>query len=287
MATKNYNDDVFIQKLNRNILDFNENGGATIEIKEVHKDYSLTLNHWTSLSFQLSDIKNDIAQTDSEEMRVFLVKSEKLLSEWMDLEEEEEEEESVYEVSEEKGEEYIKNLEKLFSTVNPDDIDIWKESTEPIPPEDDIYWRYKKMNIDIETEALEEEEFYEELDEYPQFLKVYNYKLKHSLMWYLKDRIHIEISIIKERINNLKGLKKISRSSKSTDKFIRAIRRSEHPIMAKDEIIKEFRLSDGQSWFLLNMKLRDITKANAYKGDIQENIEFLEEVIRFLKKLKS
>jgi len=57
--------------------------------------------------------------------------------------------------------------------------------------------------------------------------------------------------------------------------------------MAKDEVIKEFRLSDGQSWFFLNMKLRDITKANAYKGDIQENIGFLKEVIRFLKKLKS
>ena len=103
-------------------------------------------------------------------------------------------------------------------------------------------------------------------------------------MWYLKDRIGSEISIIKEHISNLNGLKKISRSSKSLDKFFRVVRNSKNSFTAKDVVIKEFKLSEGQSWFLLDMKLRDITSRT--EAGIQEEIEYLEEVIRFLKKFK-
>ena len=43
-----------------NILDFNNNGGAIIEIPQIDDDYSLVVNHWKSVDIELQKIEQDI-----------------------------------------------------------------------------------------------------------------------------------------------------------------------------------------------------------------------------------
>jgi len=56
------------------ILDFNDQGGATIEIPQIDSDYSLVINHWESADIQLQEIEQDILQSDSLHRTNFLKK---------------------------------------------------------------------------------------------------------------------------------------------------------------------------------------------------------------------
>jgi len=56
------------------ILDFNDNGGAIIEIPQIDNDYSLVINHWKSTEIQLQEIEKDLQQSDSEQRTSFLKK---------------------------------------------------------------------------------------------------------------------------------------------------------------------------------------------------------------------
>jgi len=54
------------------ILEFNDNGGVSIEIPQIDSDYSLVVNHWKSADIQLREIEQDILQSDSLQRTNFL-----------------------------------------------------------------------------------------------------------------------------------------------------------------------------------------------------------------------
>ena len=56
------------------ILDFNDNGGAVIEIPQIGNSYSLVVNHWEKTEIQLQEIEKDLQQSDSEQRTIFLKK---------------------------------------------------------------------------------------------------------------------------------------------------------------------------------------------------------------------
>ena len=56
------------------ILDFNDQGGVTIEIPQIDDDYSLVVNHWKSADIQQREIEQDILQSDSLQRTNFLKK---------------------------------------------------------------------------------------------------------------------------------------------------------------------------------------------------------------------
>lgn len=55
-----------------NILDFDENGRAVIEIPRVQDNYSFILNHWQNIECQLTEIENDLSYLEPGEKRLFL-----------------------------------------------------------------------------------------------------------------------------------------------------------------------------------------------------------------------
>ena len=65
-----------------NILDFDDNGRAVIEIPQIQHDYSLVLNHWQDIKSQLEEIEEDLSCCDTEGRRRFLEKARKLLLEY-------------------------------------------------------------------------------------------------------------------------------------------------------------------------------------------------------------
>ena len=65
-----------------NILDFDDNGCAVIEIPQIQHDYSLMLNHWQDIKFQLEEIEEDLSCCDTEERRCFLEKARKVVLEY-------------------------------------------------------------------------------------------------------------------------------------------------------------------------------------------------------------
>jgi hypothetical protein len=56
------------------ILDFNDNGGAFIEIPQIDSDYSLVINHWKRTDIQLQEIEKDLHQSCTEQQTCFLKK---------------------------------------------------------------------------------------------------------------------------------------------------------------------------------------------------------------------
>ena len=64
-----------------NILDFEDNGRAIIEIPKIQHDYSFVLNHWQDIERQLEEIEDDLACCNTEERQRFLEKTKKLLLE--------------------------------------------------------------------------------------------------------------------------------------------------------------------------------------------------------------
>jgi len=89
-----------------NTLDFNNEGGAVIEIPQIGNDYSLVLNHWYLFEYQLQEIENDLQQSDSEQRTSFLKKYANELQnfkeQFQEFDSDEEEYEEEYESEEER-----------------------------------------------------------------------------------------------------------------------------------------------------------------------------------------
>lgn len=62
-----------------NILDFDDNGRAIIEIPQIQHDYSFILNHWQDIECQLDEIDDDLSCFDTEERRRFFRKNKKVV----------------------------------------------------------------------------------------------------------------------------------------------------------------------------------------------------------------
>lgn len=196
-----------------NILDFDDNGCAVIEIPQIQHDYSLMLNHWQDIKFQLEEIEKDLLCCDTEGRRCFLEKARKLLLEYR-------------EKSEEFGEFEFEGNEI-----------------------DEVELKLSKSNIHLDVKCDEDE----------VYLCVYHFRLKHSLAWYLMNRLDHEIAMINRQIEKTSGLLKICDSNDHFDKAITIVKESKCSLIARNRLMKEFHLSEIQAEHILSTTLRELT----------------------------
>ena len=83
-----------------NVLDFDENGQATIVIPQIQEDFSFILNYWKKPEKIIQEIDIDLLNPDTEQRKNFLEKFRKHLSESLDK----------YDFSEEQDESEEENL---------------------------------------------------------------------------------------------------------------------------------------------------------------------------------
>ncbi|MDH8700938.1 hypothetical protein M2138_000272 [Dysgonomonadaceae bacterium PH5-43] len=257
------------------VLDFDENGCATIEIPQVQSDYSFILNHWQNSHIQIDEIERDLLYTDSEERKLFLEKSKKtllnyqkyFLNDYGDYAEDtdlittdeihQELQDSDYALSEEEKAKW----DDIFESDIDWDWD-WKEDKD-------------KINTTIDTAYNDEDN--------SQYLIVRNFKLKHSLAWYLMNRIEEEIIKVKKEIEGYRGILKILKND-DTKNVIDTIKMSRNTTDAYNQLMQKFNLSEIQANMICNMILQRFTSLLD-----EEVIEIIEEYVviqSFLEKLK-
>lgn len=225
-----------------NILDFDDNGYAVIEIPQIQHDYSLVLNHWQDIECQLEEIEEDLSCYDTEGRRRFLEKARKLLLEYM-------------EKSEEFGE--------FEFEENEIDDEI-----------DEVELKLSKSNIHLDVKCDEDE----------VYLRVYHFRLKHSLAWYLMNRLNHEIAMMGRQIEKTSGLLKICDSNDHLDKAITIIRESNCLLTSRNGLMKEFQLSEIQAEHILSTTLRELTAATT--DNVLRDLDFYASVTSLLRDLK-
>ena len=196
-----------------NILDFDDNGHAVIEIPQIQHDYSLVLNHWQDIKFQLEEIEEDLSCCDTEGRRCFLEKARKLLLEYGEKSEE-------------------------FGEFEFEENEI-----------DEVELKLSKSNTHLDIKCDEDE----------VYLCVYHFRLKHSLAWYLMNRLDYEIAMIGRQIEKTSGLLKICDSNDHFDKAITIVKESKCSLIARNRLMKEFHLSEIQAEHILSTTLRELT----------------------------
>ncbi len=224
------------------ILDFNNNGGAIIEILQIDSDYSLVINHWVEGYIQLQEIKQNILQSDSPERTSFLKKYAEELKQTIDFED---------------------MASERFNQVS---THLFEEDC--YESEEERLFYKKEQSKSIECICSED----------TQCLKISNFKLKHSLAWYLPNRIDNEIKQIDQNIEIQKGF---IEPCKSLDKTIKIIRNSQSEYQAVTELMKQFSLSELQAKAIVNISIREIGGKF-----IESRIYSLEFKKAFLEKLK-
>lgn len=233
-----------------NILDFDDTGRAIIEIPKVQHNYSFVLNHWQNIKCQLDEIDDDLSCTMSEEKRQFLEKTRSLLLEYREqLEDDGDKERDEKDIDEfEFGEDKIDDVELKLSNTN--------------------------SHLNVEYDSEEEE----------AYLCVYHFRLKHSLAWYLMNRLDHEIMMIEQQIEKISGLLKIYDSDENFEKAVVIIRKSNSFLMARRGLMEEFQLSEIQAEFVISMKFGNFVSFSLNK--ILHRLEFYATVKSFLNKLK-
>ncbi len=266
-----------------NIIDFTESGGVNIEISQIDADYSLMLNHWKDAIIQLEEIERDIAQPDLPERSMFLQKYAHNLKEVFEIDDDYEE------------------LQKLVSDFIDEEIrlqDPNANSSKEYTTED---WRKFFKMVD-EEESEEEQNYNEErykvnikfiennetdfiYNDFIEVLQIYNFKLKHSLAWYLMDRVTDEIEKIDQKIEIQKGFIKACGSSESIQETLSLIRQSDSTYFAFLKLKEHYSLSDLQANAILNEPIKELMTLN--KEKIKSQINFLDFLKYFLEKLKN
>ena len=225
-----------------NILDFDDNGRAVIEIPQIQHDYSLMLNHWQDIKFQLEEIEEDLLCCDTEGRRRFLEKARKLLLEYR---------------------EKSKEFGELEFEENEIDDEI-----------DEVELKLSKSNIHLDVKCDEDE----------VYLCVYHFRLKHSLAWYLMNRLDHEIAMINRQIEKTSGLLKICDSNDHFDKAITIVKESKCSLIARNRLMKEFHLSEIQAEHILSTTLRELTATTT--DSVLRDLDFYASVTSLLRDLK-
>lgn len=244
-----------------NILDFDDNGRAIIEIPQIQHDYSFVLNHWQDIECQLDEIDDDLSCFDTEERRRFLEKTKKLL-----LEHRKKSKDCGSEENDER-----KHYIEVLKEVGYDENDIEGFEFEI----DEVELKLSKSNIHLDVKYDEEDEVY---------LCVYHFRLKHSLAWYLMNRLDHEIAMIDRQIEKTSGLLKICDSNDNFDKAITIIRESNCLLTSRNGLMKEFRLSEVQAEHILSTTLRELTATTT--DSVLRDLDFYASVTSLLRDLK-
>ncbi len=232
-----------------NILDFDDNGRAIIEIPQIQHDYSFVLNHWQDIECQLDEIDDDLSCFDTEERRRFLEKTKKLL-----LEHRKKSKDCGSEENDER-----KHYIEVLKEVGYDENDIEGFEFEI----DAVELKLSKSNIHLDVKYDEEDEVY---------LCVYHFRLKHSLAWYLMNRLDHEIAMIDRQIEKKSGLLKVCDSEDHFDKAIIIIRESNCLLTARNELMKKFQLSEIQAEYILSVTLREL--ASTTMDNVLRDLDF-------------
>lgn len=248
-----------------NILDFDDNGRAIIEIPRIQDDYSFVLNHWQNIECQLDEIEEDLLCSDTEGRRRFLKKTKKLLLEYREKLEESEEYDESYSIEELKECGYDEKEIEEFLNGESEEDEI-----------DEVELKLSKANIHLDVVYDSEEG--------ENYLCVYHFQLKHSLAWYLMNRLDHEIVMVEQQIKKMSGLLKIYDSEDNLDKAITIMRQSNCPMMARNGLMEEFQLSEIQSEHILSMKLRELT--GMIRSQILQVLEYYAAVKSLLIDLK-
>lgn len=230
------------------ILDFNKNGGAIIEIPQIDNDYSLVVNHWTSVENQLQEIEKDLQQSDSPERTDFLKKYAEELQkhkpQFLKCDKYDEYVETEYEYADTESEEE----KQFYCDERNRSINFWGHP------------RYGEESISI-----------------------HNFELKHSLTWYVMDCLNNEIVKIEQKIEIQQGVAKILNQ---IDEVLKIIRDAESHFTACKQLMRQFPLSELQAKAVVNLRLDDLKK-NKFTGkyEFEDNILFLECQKAFLEKI--
>jgi len=228
------------------ILDFNDNGGAIIEIPQIDSDYSLVLNHWKSADIELQKIEQDILQPDSPQRTSFLEKCAKEIQQFFDFED-------IISFS---FDQYLNNLFEEEEYESEEERQFYEE----------------EQNKSIEYTHSEGRD---------KHLHIYNFELKHSLAWYLMNQVDNEIEKIEQQIYMQKG---IIKSCESINETITILRKAKSEYQAITELIKHFPLSKLQAKAVVKMTLRELTGKS--QDEREEKIKILEFLKSFLEELK-
>lgn len=255
-----------------NILDFDAEGGAYIHIPRVQQDYSIVLKHWKGIEAQIEEIDEDLSLAETEEMKLFLEKAKRLLSEYKVQIEGDDEDDEYYDSDdecEEDGE--CEYSEELIQETG--DATGWEDEEESEQAAFDEKLSAANISLNVEYD--------DDIDE--DYLCVYHVWLKHSLMWYLSNRLDKEIKMVDCQIEKDNGLLKIA-ENQDFDRTINIFRTSNNTLTARDGLMKELHLSEIQAEYILNIKLRDL--AGVQQSYVVRHIAFLEAVKNLLIALK-
>ncbi len=257
-----------------NILDFDAEGGAYIHIPQVQQDYSIVINHWKGIEAQIEEIDEDLLLAEAEEMKLFLEKAKRLLSEYkvqIEGDDEEDDDDEYYDSDDEcEDDECEYNEEWIQAVCGPIEWENEEDNEQAL-----FYKKLSAANISLNVE------YDDDIDE--DYLCVYHVRLKHSLMWYLSNRLDKEIKMGDCQIEKENGLLKIY-ENENFERTLKIIRNSCDTLAARDGLMKELHLSEIQAEYILKMKLRDL--AGAVTSGIVGHIAFLDAVKNLLIALK-
>lgn len=256
-----------------NILDFDAEGGAYIHIPRVQQDYSIVLKHWKGIEAQIEEIDEDLSLEETDEMKLFLEKAKRLLSEYkVQIEGDDEDDDEYYDSDDEcEDDGECEYSEELIQETG--DAIEWEDEEESEQAAFDEKLSAANISLNVEYD--------DDIDE--DYLCVYHVWLKHSLMWYLSNRLDKEIKMVDCQIEKDNGLLKIH-ENENFDHTINIIRNSRSTLAARDRLMKELHLSEIQAEYILEMKLRDL--AGAITSVVVGHIAFLDAVKNLLIALK-
>lgn len=248
-----------------NILDFDDNGRATIEIPRIQEDYSFILNHWQDIESQLAEIENDLSYLGVGEKRSFLEKAKKLFLEYKESED----------LCHKDNDDSSDNIDSDDDYI--DDIDFDKF----IFDENDSDEQKLEMKLSVASTSLCVK-YDEEAEE--TTLCVFHFKLKHSLAWYMMNRLDHEIAMLDQQIEKTSGLLKIVGLENNLDKAILTISQSNSLLVARNKLMEEFQLTKIQAENILSMKLKALTSTT--EDDALADLRFYTSIKSILTALK-
>lgn len=248
-----------------NILDFDENGRAVIEIPRVQDNYSFILNHWQNIECQLTEIENDLSYLEPGEKRLFLENVKKLLVKYR-----ESKDCNHKDNDDDFDEAYLNDID--FNNIDFNEYFSDEDDSE----EEKFETKLLAANIPLCVKYDEETE--------EAVLCVSHFKLKHSLAWYLMNRLDHEIAMIDQQIEKTSGLLNIVSCENKLDKAILTIRESNSYLAARNKLMEEFQLTEIQAENILSMKIK--TFVSTTEDDVLADLSLYTSIKSILTALK-
>lgn len=259
------------------ILDFDEDDKAIVEVPDALRNYSLVVEHWQDPHIQLEEIEADLLCVDSSARKNFLDKARSVLRECLECgESSPSETEDDWLLNVELSDEEQERIMSLHKDLNLDESSHWPFDVEE--SEEEKEFNSRSLNENVHLESGYDEEYAN-----PQYLRIYNYRLKHSLVWYLMGRVEREITMVEREIEKNYGYLKIH-DGDNFEKFITICRKSNSPFAAMTSIVQEFQLSSKATEQLLGTTMRDLAAVST--AFCQEQIRFFEAIKVVLQKFR-